>query len=226
MAEKQADAAASTPAKPAGTTDDGKKPDAASTGDPGKAAAEGTSAEAKATADAAAKTKADADAAAEAAKKAGPPEKYDLKVPEGAEALVDAGMVTAMGTRAKAKGWTNEQAQAELDEVADAIAAQSAGFRTITEADPTYGGEKLQDTQRLANLALDRFAPKGTPHGDELRADLARSGYGNKLSVLAFIAQIGKAMAEDRPGAPAGGGGSGGEKSLTEHLYGPEPAKT
>lgn len=150
------------------------------------------------------------------------PETYALSVPEGAEAYLDANDLKQIEVTARAKGWTNEEAQGAIEEHADALAAQSAAFRSQTEKDTTYGGEHLQETQRLVGVALDKFAPDDEPLGKALRRDLARSGYGNKLSVVSMLARIGKAMSEDQPGLTASKGAGPKKLSATEILYGPE----
>lgn len=137
----------------------------------------------------------------------GVPEKYALAVAD--PALVTAEHLTAFEAEAKAIGLTQAQAQATLDRRIEAMVAQSEQFRGETEADPVYGGAKLTETQQMAESVLARFAPKGTPLGDRFRAVMSQSGYGNELSVVAILAQIGKAMAED---TPAGGG----KESVTE----------
>jgi len=170
---------------------------------------------------AAEKTTADeaaAAAAADAARQATAtaPEKYELTLPDGD--WLDASDLTAFEAQARAKGLTNEEAQAAIEEHADQVAARSQAFRAVTEKDPTYGGANLKESTRLANLALDHIAPKGDPLGDEFRRDIAKTGYNNKLSVLAALVRVGKLMAEDSP--PGGGGAGGGhEKTLEEHLY-------
>lgn len=147
------------------------------------------------------------------------PEKYDLKVPQGAESYLDAQDLKAFESVVRAKGLTNEQAQAAIDEHADALAAQSAAFRSQTEQDPTYGGEKLAETQKLASAALDKIRPAGTPRGDALRRVLAKTGYGNHLEVVALLADLGKMMAEDKPGSGGSGGGAPAKDAATV-LYG------
>lgn len=144
------------------------------------------------------------DVAAAAAAKA--PEKYELTLPDGSKEWLDANDLKSIEATARAKGWTNEQAQAAINEHADALAAQSASFRAITEADEGYGGDKLKETQRLAALALDKLRPAGTPRGDALRSLLVKSGYGNNLEVVSMLADLGKLMAEDSP-LVAGGSG-------------------
>jgi len=179
--------------------------------------------------DKAAADKAAADAAAAAAAKpapdgkadakpAGPPEKYDFQVPEGAKLFIDETDIAKLDALARASGLDNAAANEVLAKQAQAYIDQSARFRTETESDDTYGGAKLQETERLATAAMTKFAPIGTPLGDALRRDLVKTGFGNKLSVVSFLARIGKAMAEDQPG------GSGSEDATTrdaaEILYG------
>jgi hypothetical protein len=69
-------------------------------------------------------------------------------------------------------------------------------------ANTVFGGEKITETQRLGNAVLDRFAPTTDPLGKEIRQVLVKSGFGNHLAIVAFLAKIGRAMAED---APSGG---------------------
>jgi hypothetical protein len=131
-----------------------------------------------------------------------PPEKYELKVPEGGH--IDGTDLVLVEKIARTQGLSNADAQALLDDHADALAAQSARFLADTTADSMYGGAKLEQTQKLARAALDRLRPKGTPQGDALRTLLDKSGYGNHLAVISLLADIGKAMAEDSPIASIG----------------------
>lgn len=163
--------------------------------------------------DAEAKAAADAKAAEEAAKNAQAPEKYELKVPEGA--LVD---VARLERLARANKFSNEAAQSAL-EIANALAIEQANeYLEETKADKTYGGEKLAESQQLAAAGLDKIAPKGTPHGDGLRA-LLQSGVGNNLYVMAALATVGRMTKEDGAveGAPSGGDTK--KKSIEERLY-------
>jgi hypothetical protein len=129
------------------------------------------------------------------------PEKYALKVPDGAEWL-GTDELARFEKSARAKNLSNEQAQSVLDEAITTRAEESAAFRTVTESDPTYGGDNLAETQRLATLALDRIRPKGSTRGDSFRSYLTNSGHGNHLEVVSLLADLGKLMAEDQPGAP------------------------
>lgn len=147
----------------------------------------------------------------------GAPEKYDLKLPDGdwldTEDLADLEVV------ARANGWTNEQAQAALESHADALVAQSTRFLEATKADPTYGGTKLEATQQDVTRVMNRVRPAGTPRGDALRRLLDKSGYGNHIEVISFLADLGKLMADDAP--PKGSAGDKpAPKSREEKFYG------
>lgn len=150
------------------------------------------------------------------------PDSYTLTVPKGAEDYLDATDLERHAEIAKANGWSNEEAQAYTEAVADAVAEQSVGFRARTEADKTWGGAKLAETQGLAAKFLDRLAPKGDPLGDEFRSILVKTGYGNNLAVIAAMARGGKMMSEDGVTAGAGAGSSK-PKTAAEVLY-PEGA--
>lgn len=169
---------------------------------------------------AAAKKKTDDDAAAAAAaqkEKAGKaPDKYELALPDGADAYLDESDLKSIESIARAKGWTNEDAQAALDEHAENLATQSKAFRAEIEKDETYGGEHLAETQRLAKLALDKVRPGES--GKPLRRLLAKSGYGNNLAIVSFLADLGKLFDEDRPGGT--GGSQNAASDAATALYG------
>lgn len=147
-----------------------------------------------------------------------PPEKYALTIPDDAKTWITTDDLKEIEVAAREAGWTNEQAQEAVEKHADRLIDQSAAFRAATEADETYGGDHLAETQRLAQSALDKLRPAGTPQGDAFRGLLGRSGYGNKLEVVAFLADLGKLMAEDSP-AHAGGGGGAPKKDAASVLY-------
>lgn len=172
---------------------------------------------------AAAKKKTDDDAAAatlEAGKKK-VPEKYELAIPKDATDWLDAADLKTIESVARAKGWTQEEAQGALAEHAEQLVAQSKAFRAETEADKTYGGDHLAETQRLASLALDKVRPATTEQGKALRAMLAKTGYGNNLLVVSLLADLGKMMDEDTTHLTAGAS-RGTTKDPAEKLYGPE----
>ena len=195
--------------------------------DPAKVAAEKAVAD-KAVADAAAKTAADAaakkatDDAAAAAAAAGKtpkaPASYALTMPKGAEAWLADSDLANIAKIAKENDWTNEEAQARLEDYADQLVAQSATFKAEVEGNKDYGGEKLVETQRLANLVIDRVRPKGHARAEAFKSLLVRTGYGNNIEVLSFLADLGKLMAEDRPEMQSAG--AGGKRTPEEVLYG------
>jgi hypothetical protein len=223
-------AAQATTTAAATTTEEGKSKTATTVAAASESAASDAAVKAAADEAAAEKTAADATAADEkaaaakaaesAAGKTGTtqaPDKYELQLPEGSEAWLEAADLKEIETVAKAEGWTNEQAQDRLDQHATMMVARSAAFRVATEADPIYGGEHLAETERHATLALDRLRPAGTPQGDALRKLLVKTGFGNNIEVVSFLSDIGKRMAED---VPIGGGGGGRDKGdTTKKLY-------
>lgn len=143
---------------------------------------------------------------AERASETGPkaPAKYELTWPQGTTATAED--VTAFEGWARGKNLTNEQAQAMLEEREAQVESTLTRFKDETAADPDYGGDKLVETQRLANLAIDKVRPAGHARRDALLALLESSGYINNIEVVSFLADIGKLAAEDRTGTGGGGG--------------------
>lgn len=146
---------------------------------------------------------------------------YSLKAPEGAETWLDPRALTQVEAIAKAQGWTNEEAQAHLEAHVDAIIERNAALRAETEADPTYGGEHLEETQQLGRRLVDRVRPAGHPRRDSFLKMLADTGYGNHIEVVSFLADLGKMMREDAP-PQAQSGDKGGSKDAATTLYGSE----
>lgn len=213
-----APAAAAAAAAAAGATGAGAGAGKEQAGDQGKGGAgDGTAAATAGAGGTAAGDSGGKDGAAQPKPKA--PDSYTLTVPKGAEDYLDATDLERHAEVAKANGWTNEEAQAYTEAVADAVAEQSAAFRARTESDTTWGGKKLAETQQFASRFLDRIAPKGDPLGDEFRSILVKTGYGNNLAVIAAMARGGKMMAED---GGAGAGPTGGEKRTAAEILYPE----
>ena len=121
---------------------------------------------------------------------------------------------------AKAKGWTNEQAQSALTEYGESLSAQSVAFRTQLEAHSEIGGTNLEAAQIQANRALDRFLPADSAEGKTFRSQMAKTGYGNWTPVVLLLARIGKAMGEDTPVGGLRAGDGGAKKSHAEVLFG------
>jgi hypothetical protein len=196
----------------AAADDKGAAAAAAASAEPGKA---GTDAGAAAAAAGAGKGAAAAAGDGTTAEPSKAPEKYTLVIPE--KSTIDDGDVKVIEQVARENGWTNEEAQSALDRHNVTLIEQSERFLASTKADPVWGGEQLTQTQALAKSVLDRVEPASTKEGKELRALLDKSGYGNHIRIISFLAKLGKMMAEDQPGA--GGGSGGAAKTVEETLY-------
>lgn len=202
-AKAAADAAAATAAAAAGKT-------------PEQIAAEAAAEAGKAGTDA---DKAAADAKAAAAAKAaaeGAPAKYELALPK--DGLIDDVDRARLEELARENNLPNDAAQGMLEATNAMLVKQAEAWATELEADKTYGGEKLEETQRLGAQVLDLVRPKGTPRGDGLRRLLAR-GVGSNLEVASFLADLGRMMKEDGPISAAAGDGDNRKKSTAEILY-------
>lgn len=182
---------------------------------PADAAAAATAEDGKAVKDAEA-AKAAADAAAAAGEKKAPA-KYDLKVPDGSS--VNDSDVKAIEVIAREQDWTNEQAQAALQSHHDTLAAQSEAFLAETKADKVYGGENLAKSQARAKAVMDLVRPANHPRRAAFTALLDRSGYGNQIEILSFLADLGARLEEDG-GATGDGTGGAKTKSAEDVLYG------
>jgi hypothetical protein len=180
------------------------KAGSAESGKTGEAGAQGTTAQAG-TADAKPKT----------------PEKYELKLPEGGH--LEQSDLDYLAGIAKQAGWSNEEAQAAVDEQNAAIHAQSDRWLAETRADKDYGGDKLELSQRLARAVISKVRPPGHPRRDAFIRFIDRGGAGNQIEVVAFLADLGKLMAEDGPISGKTVGGDGNERTAEEILY---PKKT
>jgi hypothetical protein len=194
-----------------GKPDEGKKPDEGGTPDAGKKPDEG-----KPKGDEGKPEGKDGKSADRGGAPDGAPASYDLKLPEGD--YVDGTVRTEIEKRAKALGLSNEDAQTYLDDVATSLKAQSEAFFEETSKDPTYGGDNLAETQRLARAGINAIFPKGDPLRDRFLGVVNRGGIFNELSVVAALARVGRMNAEDSPAggkAPAGGGG----QSMEDKLY-------
>lgn len=133
--------------------------------------------------------------------KAKPPEKYELKLPEGAK--LDPKHLEAVTEYAKSLGMNQEQAQALVERDAALVSTYEKGVveahaKRVEEwhrqvvADKDLGGTNFDATREAARRALARFG------NDSFKQMLNESGYGNHPEVVRVFAAIGRAMAEDR----------------------------
>lgn len=133
------------------------------------------------------------EANADAQKPEGAPDAYQLTAPDG----MDAEELKTFETFARERKLTNEQAQAALNTLPDALASQVSRFRADAEKHPEIGGEKFEKATADAVKALDHFLPATEPEGAALRRGLNVSGYGNYAPLVLLLSRIGKAMGED-----------------------------
>lgn len=129
------------------------------------------------------------------------PESYTFTPPEGQ--AYDPGMLTTFEATARELNLSQEAAQTLLERMAPTITerqaqAQAASFQATVETwadqarkDPEIGGEKIGDTLRLGELAIDKL---GTP---ELSKLLISSGFGNHPEVIRVLAKAGALLKED-----------------------------
>lgn len=127
------------------------------------------------------------------------PEKYEFKLPEGA----DPKAVAEFEAMARELKMPQEEAQLLMDKLAptmearyaqrtaEAVAKASADWTAASQADKEFGGDKLTESLALGEKALAAF---GTP---ELRQMLVDSKLGNHPEVIRFMVRAGKALSED-----------------------------
>jgi hypothetical protein len=168
---------------------------------------------------------ADASAQADAAKagdtgKGGPPEKYELKLPEGFEASDTS--LSEFTPLAKELGLSNEQAQKLVDlyggrmqslitQQQEAWQQQVEAWRKEAKDDPEIGGAKLDAAVKNGQRVLKQF-------GDEtLVKYLEDSKLGDHPALLRMLNRIGAAIREDAIIVPRPGGSDG--VPLAEKMY-------
>lgn len=139
-----------------------------------------------------------------------PPASYELTVPDDAKAIATPLFLDELKALARANKWSNEDAQASLTESIALnqrlVAKQQAVAMATAQADPDYGGAKLGETQRLANVVIDAIRPEGHARRAAFKTIIQTAG--NNIEVLAFLADLGSRLKEDAPrhGQPGGGG--------------------
>lgn len=152
--------------------------------------------------------------------KAGPPEKYELSLPEGSQLGKE--HLEAFETKARELGLSQEQAEAVLTqqhEIVDGFVQQQTeqwgkqveAWAEEIKADKEIGGEHLEANVAKARKFLDKHAPEG------FKKELDESGYGNHPGLFKFILNLAKASSED---GVVGDNAKGGERSAAEILYG------
>jgi len=128
------------------------------------------------------------------------PEKYDLKLPDGA--LLKPEAVERTAAAAKALGLSNENAQKALEFAAGEVKAHQDGmiaehqarvgeWTKALETDAEVGGTNLEANGQLAWRVIQKFAGDTT-----LEKDLKASGYNMHPGLFKLLSRIGKAMGE------------------------------
>lgn len=132
---------------------------------------------------------------------AGAPETYELTTREGF--AFDEATAAAVTPMFKELGLSNAQAQKLADYHMDAMqkfqAAQVEQFYQMqaaeaeaAKADPDVGGAKLAESLSLAAKAMDTYG------GQEFRDALAAHGMANNVTMLKFLAKVGRELSGDR----------------------------
>lgn len=207
-------AAPATPATPAA-------PAAAAPATPAAAAAPatGTPPAAPAAGDAGGKGETESKAATPPAE-AKAPEKYSLSVPKGAEGYIDGADIAQFEARARSKNLTNEQAQALLEEQADEVVELLTKLETQTKNDPVYGKDHFEANQAAVRKAVERVRPADHPRTQAFNRFLVKYGVGNHPEMFAFLADLGKLMAEDKPASTSAAAAPGAPRDPVSVLYG------
>ena len=138
----------------------------------------------------------------------GAPEKYELNMKEGF--AWDEATAAAVTPMFQELGLSNEQAQKLADFHMDAMqkfqSSQIEKFHAIQAAeleaaktDPEVGGAKLQESLGFAAKAMDAYG------GQEFRQALATHGMANNVTMLKFLAKVGRELTGDHfvKGTPA-----------------------
>lgn len=153
---------------------------------------------------------------------AGPPDKYELTMPDGGR--LDEGDLKRFESMAREQGLSNDEAQAALDLEDAYLAQRTETLLAETKADKDYGGDKLVESQRLARAVIDRVRPAGHARRESFIRFLNKGGDGNHIEVVSFLADLGRMMGEDS--RAAGGAGGGGSKKSAEEIMYPNTPKS
>ncbi len=202
VADTGATAADATKDTPAGTILGGADDAAGKTAEGAEAGAKGaeTGTEGEKKADAAdGEKKPDDEKKADDDKPAGPPEKYELTMPEGVE--LDAALLEKVDPVFRDIGLTNEQANklanvfaeyrvSEAQGQSDAYAQQVEDWGKAARDDKEFGGAAFDASVAQAQKAIGQF---GSPELKTLLAD----GLGNHPELIRFCVRVGKAIGED-----------------------------
>jgi hypothetical protein len=132
----------------------------------------------------------------------GPPEKYDLVVPDGFADNFTPAVLAAIGKEARALGLAQDDAQNYLNAYAEHLKAEDTSreeswkqtqetWISEIKADPKLGGANFEKTQSRLNLVVSKFGDTG------VKEFLDSTGAGNHPALCRMLAGIGAAMEQD-----------------------------
>lgn len=128
------------------------------------------------------------------------PATYTLQLPQGPQgAVLDQDDLQSITALAQKYQWTNEEAQAALEESHTQLLTQRGQLRDRLISHAEVGGAHLEAAQVAAFRVLDRFLPVTEAEGAEFRSFIEKTGYGNWTPLVVLLSRIGKAMGEDSP---------------------------
>jgi hypothetical protein len=137
------------------------------------------------------------------------PDKYELPK-DGPLGEAD---LAALTTEAKALGLTQAQAKQFVEQRAAAIDAVANTDYEELKNDPKIGGDKLPETEQLAEKGLAWFLSHAdADEAAAINALLVTSGKGNYKGLVRIFRAIGQLQAEDNPALRAKGAGDGDAK--------------
>jgi hypothetical protein len=141
------------------------------------------------------------------------PEKYDLKLSEGS--ALDPAALDRIAALAKAQGLDQEEAAEFLkmqeEDVQAFVTERKQTWLQQLKDDKELGGDNFNENVALSSRVIEKYASPG------LKAELAKTGYGNHPELVRMFARLGKEMADDKAILPPNN--SKGQKSLEELFY-------
>jgi len=144
------------------------------------------------------------------------PDTYaDFVMPDGV--TLDETLLTEAAPILKELNATQEQAQKLMDIAAKQVQASSQkqfddfnqlleDWRTQSENDGEFGGDKFDENVKVAQNAVNKY---GTP---ELQQLLKDHGMGNHPEVIRFMVKVGRTLNEDVPGSSGASSNPAGDR--------------
>lgn len=164
--------------------------------------------------------KGDSDADPENDDPGGPPEKYELTLSK--DSLLGQEALDEIATKARERGLSNEEAQAEVngreqmaEEQAATLETAHAKWENACKEHPEFGGDNYKESVAVRDRVLEKY---GSPELTEMLTD--RTGLINEPSVFNFLVKLGKAGAAEDKFVNAENNDTVVTKSGAETMYG------